>query len=78
MVFNFPARPRPPPARTACSAPAARVSALFGFGNSGEKSAKEQEKEEAFRMQQEVLARRRSGAWQKVCVAGCGRRHRWA
>lgn len=50
-------------------APAAapRVSALFGFGGGKrEKSEKELEKEEAYRVQQEVLARRRNNSWQKV------------
>eukprot|EP00887_Chlorella_sp_A99_P002187 scaffold21.g2187.t1 len=46
-------------------APAVKTSALFGFGSKGEKSEKELEKEEAFRVQQEVLARRRQGTWQQ-------------
>ncbi|KAL4427626.1 hypothetical protein ABPG75_001715 [Micractinium tetrahymenae] len=57
--------------RLAARAPAAapRVSALFGFGGGKrEKSEKELEKEEAFRVQQEVLARRRNNSWQKDVV----------
>jgi hypothetical protein len=45
-----------------------RVSALFGFGNKEEKSEKELEREEQFRKQQEVLARRRSNSWQAEVV----------
>lgn len=51
------------------AAGAHRVSALFGFGKgSSEKSEKELEKEEQFRKQQEVLARRRTNSWQAEVV----------
>ncbi|CAL8470648.1 g10190 [Coccomyxa elongata] len=39
--------------------------ALFGWGNKDEQEWKRQEKEEAYRAQQEVLKRRRQGSWQK-------------
>jgi hypothetical protein len=54
------------PCRRAAGLP--RVSALFGFGNKEEKSEKELEREEQFRKQQEVLARRRSNSWQAEVV----------
>ena len=40
--------------------------ALFGWGEkTGQKSAKELEREEEYRRQQEVLARRKNNSWQK-------------
>lgn len=51
------------------SAQAPRVSALFGFGgNKEERDEREAEREEQFRKQQEVLARRRSNSWQAEVV----------
>lgn len=67
MSFNY----GQPPATCHHRGPAAapRVSALFGFGGGKrEKSEKELEKEEAYRVQQEVLARRRNNSWQQVGV----------
>lgn len=42
--------------------------ALFGFGKkkNGEKSQRELENEEQYRLQQEVLNRRKNNSWQKV------------
>lgn len=45
------------PARATCTKPAA----LFGWGSGGDKSEREAAKEEEFRLQQELLAKRRSG-----------------
>lgn len=39
---------------------------LFGFGKKKEKTWREIEREEQIKVQQEVLARRKSGAWQQV------------
>lgn len=47
---------------------ALKTQAFFGFGKSG-KSEADLEKEDQFNKQQEILASRRSGTWQKVCVS---------
>ncbi|KAI8474211.1 MAG: hypothetical protein J3K34DRAFT_408472 [Monoraphidium minutum] len=53
------------PAAAAAGRRPARVQALFGFGK-GEKSEKDLEKEEQYRIQQELLDKRRSGSMIKA------------